>query len=266
MAQCSALQQQSANSSASVQLAAAAVPLGIGALHSNTSTLQLHHSALPASQSSLQLHSIHKLHSTAGRRHTADAAVQSMFRTSSRQPELALQQANAAPATKISASNPAFSIPTTVSLLKQPHSILSGNQEADVASTQAYASQAQLQTQSTAERASGKNWRQCRVSGNAEGSAAVAGGKPGFEENLWAGIGGFGRNGRGKAPKSAAALQTPRPAVPTRRQAQDFDAVHAVHAVHAVQLAARKQIGHLAFVSVAAPSQHQASFSLSCMV
>jgi len=45
---------------------------------------------------------------------------------------------------------------------------------------------------------------------------AAAGGNSHFdgnfkiEENLWSGVGGFGRNGRSKAPSSSAALQTPR--------------------------------------------------------
>lgn len=35
-------------------------------------------------------------------------------------------------------------------------------------------------------------------------------GKLSLEENLWGGLGGFGRNGRSKGPSSSAALQTPR--------------------------------------------------------
>lgn len=47
--------------------------------------------------------------------------------------------------------------------------------------------------------------------------AAVAGsfrgfsGKAKLEENLWGGVGGFGRNGRSRGPGSSTALQTPRP-------------------------------------------------------
>ena len=47
--------------------------------------------------------------------------------------------------------------------------------------------------------------------------AAMAGDSAGFggrakpEENLWGGVGGFGRNGRSKGPGSSTALQTPRP-------------------------------------------------------
>ncbi len=41
--------------------------------------------------------------------------------------------------------------------------------------------------------------------------SAEFGGKVKLEENIWGGLGGFGRNGRSKAPGSSAALQTPRP-------------------------------------------------------
>jgi len=43
------------------------------------------------------------------------------------------------------------------------------------------------------------------------GDTAEFGGKVKLEENIWGGLGGFGRNGRSKAPGSSAALQTPRP-------------------------------------------------------
>ena len=43
------------------------------------------------------------------------------------------------------------------------------------------------------------------------GESAEFGGKVKLEENIWGGLGGFGRNGRSKAPGSSAALQTPRP-------------------------------------------------------
>ncbi|DBA80849.1 TPA: hypothetical protein ACH3X1_008063 [Trebouxia sp. C0004] len=43
------------------------------------------------------------------------------------------------------------------------------------------------------------------------GESAEFGGKGKLEENIWGGLGGFGRNGRSKAPGSSAALQTPRP-------------------------------------------------------
>ncbi len=43
------------------------------------------------------------------------------------------------------------------------------------------------------------------------GESAELNEKVKLEENLWGGLGGFGRNGRSKAPGSSAALQTPRP-------------------------------------------------------
>ena len=43
------------------------------------------------------------------------------------------------------------------------------------------------------------------------GESAEFGGKVQLDENIWGGLGGFGRNGRSKAPGSSAALQTPRP-------------------------------------------------------
>lgn len=45
----------------------------------------------------------------------------------------------------------------------------------------------------------------------AAGESAEFGGKVKLEENIWGGLGGFGRNGRSKAPGSSLALQTPRP-------------------------------------------------------
>lgn len=46
--------------------------------------------------------------------------------------------------------------------------------------------------------------------GHALAGSCSAGGKQVVEENLWAGIGGFGRNGRCRDASSTAALQTPR--------------------------------------------------------
>ena len=43
------------------------------------------------------------------------------------------------------------------------------------------------------------------------GESAEFGGKVKMEENIWGGLGGFGRKGCSKAPGSSAALQTPRP-------------------------------------------------------
>ena len=45
---------------------------------------------------------------------------------------------------------------------------------------------------------------------HAPAGSCDAGGKGALEENLWAGIGGFGRNGRCRDASSTAALQTPR--------------------------------------------------------
>lgn len=45
----------------------------------------------------------------------------------------------------------------------------------------------------------------------AAGESPNFGGKVKLEENIWGGLGGFGRNGRSKAPGSSLALQTPRP-------------------------------------------------------
>lgn len=43
------------------------------------------------------------------------------------------------------------------------------------------------------------------------GESTEFGGRVKLEENIWGGLGGFGKNGRSKAASSSAALQTPRP-------------------------------------------------------
>lgn len=49
-----------------------------------------------------------------------------------------------------------------------------------------------------------------------------------FEENLWAAFGGFGRNGRCKASRSIAALQTPRPLRHQPRYGQQKQQAHSM--------------------------------------
>ncbi|DBA68731.1 TPA: hypothetical protein ACH3X2_013428 [Trebouxia sp. C0005] len=50
------------------------------------------------------------------------------------------------------------------------------------------------------------------------GESTEFGGRVKLEENIWGGLGGFGKNGRSKAASSSAALQTPRPMRSTRVQ------------------------------------------------
>ena len=161
--------------------------------------------------------------SQARRGATADAAVQSMFKASSLQTEGLVQRCPSLHSSKASLPlqcittfvNPAFYIPTTVSAtsnlssLQQTTDLTPGHHSALRVNPNAQRTLNQSSTVAGVGKVVGIQ--------HAAGAAASMSGKQGLEENLWAGIGGFGRNGRSRNAASTAALQTPRPLVPTNR-------------------------------------------------
>lgn len=168
---------------------------------------------------------------------TANAAVQSMFRTGSKQAEgltltirsPPLHSAKAASPLQYCSSSPVFSIPTSIS----GFSAFTPLHQSDVAVKRNAATNgaallqpSALKPGPSAQQQHLADWhlgskstsRKAGLSAqHAPDVAAGLGCKQGLEQNLWGGIGGWGRNGRSKSPCSSAVLQTPRPVLPIKR-------------------------------------------------